>query len=98
MEIRKNPQIDVVSLYRSGLPLRDICAQAGITRQAVRKRLKALGVPLDRMAGRVPAVCSECGKDFLSTRKSRTNSAPKQKMCSQACYYAYLRNPTFVLS
>lgn len=96
MEIRKNPSVDVVALYQAGLSMADICARAGITRQAVSKRLEALGIPRTRRAGRIPAICQHCGNPYLARRTSRLVSTSHQRMCSKACYYASRSNPAFI--
>lgn len=96
MEIRKNPDIDVVELYRSGLSMADISSQAGITRQAVSKRLEAFGIARTRRSGRIPAICEHCGNPYLARRSSRISTTTRQRMCSQACYYASRSNPAFI--
>jgi hypothetical protein len=96
MEIRKNPQVDVVELYQRGLALADIAELSGITRQGIWARLHRAGVQPSRRQGRISAVCGECGSSFQSPPASRVDhSKAKRRFCSSKCQRAYLSNPNY---
>lgn len=99
MEIRKGrPQVDVAALYQRGLSMREISEIAGVTRQAIHKRLIDAGIARTRRIGKISRPCDQCGTEFLARRRSRMSSDTRSRFCSLTCARAYLSNPAYKAS
>jgi len=88
---------ELVGDYQAGASMRDLSVRAGISRQGVTLALKRLGISRTRRAGRVSAICVECGKAFDSRRRDKLSSAPRSEICGAICY-SKQRAKTAVLS
>src|SRR3990167_447054 len=82
--------LHIVGLYtQKHLTLQQIGDQAGITKQAVLKRLKKAGITR-RQGTFVKSACAFCGGD-LDVRRSRWKKND-QHYCRAACYHAALES------
>lgn len=84
---------ELKSLYESHMKINKIAEIAGVTRQGVWKRLKKLGLHVDRH-GTVTVSCAFCGHELkrFRTRASKLYS----NYCNQECYFASRENPNYV--
>ena len=81
------------SLYESNVRINKIAEFACMTRQGVWKRLKRLGLHIDRH-GTGSANCAFCGNE-IKRFKSRLSRAMSD-YCNQECYYASRENPNYI--
>ena len=84
---------ELKSLYESNVRINKIAEFAGMTRQGVWKRLKRLGLHVDRH-GTVTVNCAFCGNEIkrFRTRASKLYA----NYCNPECYYASRENPNYI--
>ena len=80
-------QVDIIYRYRHNLAtMIELAIEHGVTRQAVWKFLKSVGV--ETIKGPVLVTCNACGKEILRT-KARIRRT-RRNFCNRRCYTAYL--------
>jgi len=84
---------ELKSLYESNVKINKIAEFAGMTRQGVWKRLKRLGLHVDRH-GTIDVVCAFCGAEL---KRFRTRASTRHSnYCNQECYFASRENPNYI--
>jgi len=80
----------IKDMYRwQHLTMQQIADHHGVTRQAVQKRLRSLGVKV-KDGTHFKLVCPECEGEFFVTRSEMRRRNPT--FCSRQCWYRVLRN------
>ena len=75
-------------------PLANIAADLGVSRQALWKRFRKLGVETAKgLATRRKLTCDYCGEEYEVTRSQyRIKVKNKRNFCTDTCYHLYLRS------
>jgi hypothetical protein len=81
---------ELVARYQSGEPWALLVAAAGVSRIALYKRLRRVGVPLTRTAAPRWYKCSQCGKRYRRQRRAADKAIAR--LCSMACYVAKMHS------
>ena len=79
----------IVTRYLAGEPMASIASAAGVTRIAVWKRIKAVGVAQNRIHPPVAHSCAHCGDTFARP----AFQAPRfgKAFCRATCYRAWMQ-------